>query len=155
SAVDPVCGMSVETSTPLKTDYQNQTYYFCNPPCLDKFKADPVAYLILIEQRTVPVGAAEMDYACPMDHEHVQQGPGTCPICGMALEPMQPSLDDAPNPELVDFSHRFWLTLPLSLIVFVLAMGSHIHAFIPQHIQPWIELVLAIPVVLWAGKPIL
>ena len=68
---------------------------------------------------------------------------------------MQPSLNDAPNPELVDFSHRFWLTLPLSLIVFVLAMGSHIHAFIPQHIQPWIELVLAIPVVLWAGKPIL
>ena len=155
SAVDPVCGMSVETSTPLKTDYQNQTYYFCNPSCLDKFKADPVAYLIPIEQRTVPEGAADMDYTCPMDPEIVQKGPGTCPICGMALEPMQPSLDDAPNPELVDFSHRFWLTLPLSLIVFVLAMGSHIHAFIPQHIQPWIELVLAIPVVLWAGKPIL
>ena len=83
----------------------------------------------------------------------MQKGPGTCPICGMALEPMQPTLDDAPNPELVDFSHRFWMTLPLTLIVFVLAMGSHIHSFISPHIQPWIELVLATPVVLWAGKP--
>lgn len=94
-----------------------------------------------------------MDYTCPMDPEIVQKGPGTCPICGMALEPMQPTLDDAPNPELVDFSHRFWMTLPLTLIVFVLAMGSHIHSFISPHIQPWIELVLATPVVLWAGKP--
>lgn len=71
----------------------------------------------------------------------------------MALGSMQPTLDDAPNPELLDFSHRFWLTLPLTLIVFVLAMGSHIHSFISPHIQPWIELVLATPVVLWAGKP--
>ncbi|MEG1157714.1 MAG: HAD-IC family P-type ATPase, partial [Acinetobacter sp.] len=100
-----------------------------------------------------PEGAADMDYTCPMDPEIVQKGPGTCPICGMALEPMQPTLDDAPNPELVDFSHRFWMTLPLTLIVFVLAMGSHIHSFISPHIQPWIELVLATPVVLWAGKP--
>jgi Cu+-exporting ATPase len=101
----------------------------------------------------VPEGAADMDYTCPMDPEIVQKGPGTCPICGMALEPMQPTLDDAPNPELVDFSHRFWMTLPLTLIVFVLAMGSHLHSFISPHIQPWIELVLATPVVLWAGKP--
>src|SRR5690606_34710061 len=121
--IDPVCGMSVDRSTDLKTDYQAKTYYFCNPTCLDKFKADPEFYLIPADQRPVPEGAADMDYTCPMD------------------------------PELVDFSHRFWMTLPLTLIVFVLAMGSHIHAFIPQHIQPWIELVLSIPVVLWAGKP--
>lgn len=152
--IDPVCGMSVETSTDLKTDYQNKTYYFCNLSCVDKFKQDPKFYLIPLDERPVPEGAADMDYTCPMDPEIVQKGPGTCPICGMALEPMQPTLDDAPNPELVDFSHRFWMTLPLTLIVFVLAMGSHIHAFIPQHIQPWIELVLSIPVVLWAGKPI-
>ena len=151
--IDPVCGMSVDTSTDLKTEYQGKTYYFCNPSCLDKFKADPEFYLIPADQRPVPEGAADMDYTCPMDPEIVQKGPGTCPICGMALEPMQPTLNDAPNPELVDFSHRFWMTLPLTLIVFVLAMGSHIHAFIPQHIQPWIELVLSIPVVLWAGKP--
>ncbi|WP_291373929.1 heavy metal translocating P-type ATPase [Acinetobacter sp. UBA6720] len=151
--IDPVCGMSVDPNTELKTDYQQQTYYFCNPSCLDKFKADPEFYLIPPDQRPVPEGAADMDYTCPMDPEIVQKGPGTCPICGMALEPMQPTLDDAPNPELVDFSHRFWMTLPLTLIVFVLAMGSHIHSFISPHIQPWIELVLASPVVLWAGKP--
>lgn len=151
--MDPVCGMSVDPNTELKTDYQQQTYYFCNPSCLDKFKADPEFYLIPPDQRPVPEGAADMDYTCPMDPEIVQKGPGTCPICGMALEPMQPTLDDAPNPELLDFSHRFWLTLPLTLIVFVLAMGSHIHSFISPHIQPWIELVLATPVVLWAGKP--
>ena len=151
--MDPVCGMSVDPNTELKTDYQQQTYYFCNPSCLDKFKGDPEFYLIPPDQRSVPEGAADMDYTCPMDPEIVQKGPGTCPICGMALEPMQPTLDDAPNPELVDFSHRFWMTLPLTLIVFVLAMGSHIHSFISPHIQPWIELVLATPVVLWAGKP--
>lgn len=151
--IDPVCGMSVDPNTELKTDYHQQTYYFCNPSCLDKFKADPEFYLIPPDQRPVPEGAADMDYTCPMDPEIVQKGPGTCPICGMALEPMQPTLDDGPNPELVDFSHRFWLTLPLTLIVFVMAMGSHIHSFISPHIQPWIELVLATPVVLWAGKP--
>ena len=145
--------MSVDPNTELKTDYQQQTYYFCNPSCLDKFQGDPEFYLIPPDQRPVPEGAADMDYTCPMDPEIVQKGPGTCPICGMALEPMQPTLDDAPNPELVDFSHRFWMTLPLTLIVFVLAMGSHIHSFISPHIQPWIELVLATPVVLWAGKP--
>ncbi|MEQ1112387.1 heavy metal translocating P-type ATPase [Acinetobacter johnsonii] len=151
--IDPVCGMSVDPNTELKNDYQQQTYYFCNHSCLDKFKGDPEFYLIPPDQRPVPEGAADMDYTCPMDPEIVQKGPGTCPICGMALEPMQPTLDDAPNPELVDFSHRFWMTLPLTLIVFVLAMGSHIHSFISPHIQPWIELVLATPVVLWAGKP--
>ena len=153
SEIDLVCGMSVDTSTDLKTEYLDKTYYFCNPSCLEKFKADPEFYLIPAAERPIPEGAADLDYTCPMDPEIVQKGPGTCPICGMALEPMQPTLNDAPNPELVDFSRRFWLTLPLTLIIFVLAMGSHIHAFIPQHIQPWIELVLSIPVVLWAGKP--
>ena len=153
--IDPVCGMSVDTSTELKTKYKGQTYYFCNSSCLEKFKADSEFYLIPVDERPIPEGAANMDYTCPMDPEIVQKGPGTCPICGMALEPMQPTLDDGPNPELVDFSNRFWKTLPLTLLVFVLAMGSHIHAMIPQHIQPWIELVLSIPVVLWAGKPIL
>ena len=155
TAIDPVCGMSVDQSTDLKTDYQGQTYYFCHPSCLDKFKNDPEPYLISMEQRAAPEGMDDVLFTCPMDPEIVQKGPGTCPICGMALEPIQPTLDEGPNPELVDFSNRFWKTLPLTLIVFVLAMGSHIHAFIPQHIQPWIELVLSIPVVLWAGWPFL
>ncbi|MFW2057898.1 heavy metal translocating P-type ATPase [Acinetobacter haemolyticus] len=153
--IDPVCGMSVKTTTDLKTDHGGKTYYFCNPSCLDKFKNDPEFYLIPVDQRPVPEGAMDMDYTCPMDPEIVQKGPGTCPICGMALEPMQPTLDEGPNPELVDFSRRFWTTLPLSLLVVVLAMGSHIHAFISPHIQPWIELILSLPVVLWAGYPIL
>lgn len=155
TAIDPVCGMTVDQSTDLKTDYQGQTYYFCHPSCLDKFKHDPEPYLIPMDQRATPEGMDEVLFICPMDPEIVQKGPGTCPICGMALEPMQPTLDEGPNPELVDFSNRFWKTLPLTLIVFILAMGSHIHAFIPQHIQPWIELVLSIPVVLWAGWPFL
>lgn len=153
--IDPVCGMSVKITTDLKTDYQGKTYYFCNPSCLDKFKNDPDFYLIPVDQRPVPEGAMDMDYTCPMDPEIVQKGPGTCPICGMALEPMQPTLDDGPNPELVDFSRRFWATSPLSLLVMILAMGSHIHAFISPHVQPWIELLLSLPVVLWAGYPIL
>ena len=155
TAIDPVCGMSVDKSTDLKTDYQGETYYFCNPSCVDKFKHDPAPYLIPMDQRAKPEGMDDVLFTCPMDPEIVQKGPGTCPICGMALEPMQPSLDEGPNPELLDFSNRFWKTLPLTLIVFVLAMGSHIHAFIPQHIQPWIEMVLTIPVVLWAGWPFL
>lgn len=153
--IDPVCGMSVKTTTDLKTTYQDKTYYFCNASCLDKFNNDPEFYLIPPDQRPVPEGAMDMDYTCPMDPEIVQKGPGTCPICGMALEPMQPTLDDGPNPELVDFSKRFWTTFPLSLLVMILAMGSHIHAFISPHIQPWIELILSLPVVLWAGYPIL
>ncbi len=74
--MDPVCGMSVDPNTELKTDYQQQTYYFCNPSCLDKFKADPEFYLIPPDQRPVPEGAADMDYTCPMDPEIVQKGPG-------------------------------------------------------------------------------
>lgn len=153
--IDPVCGMSVDPGTELKTVYADNTYYFCNPSCLNKFSSDPEFYLLPPDKRPLPEGAADMDYTCPMDPEIVQKGPGTCPICGMALEPMQPTLDEGPNPELVDFSQRFWWTLPFSLLVVILAMGSHIRAFIPAHIQPWIELVLSLPVVLWAGKPIL
>ncbi|WP_431830756.1 heavy metal translocating P-type ATPase [Acinetobacter ihumii] len=153
--IDPVCGMKVSSSSPLHTDYQGKEYYFCNPSCLEKFKKDPETYLVPLDQRAIPEGAMDIDYTCPMDPEIVQKGPGTCPICGMALEPMQPTLDEGPNPELVDFKKRFWTTLPLTLLVVVLAMGSHIHAFISPHIQPWIELVLSIPVVLWAGYPFL
>lgn len=153
TAIDPVCGMWVSTTTDLKTDDQNQTYYFCNASCLSTFQQDPQDYRVPFDQRAQPEGMDDVLFTCPMDPEIVQQGPGTCPICGMALEPMQPTLEDGPNPELVDFSHRFWMTLPLTLLVFVLAMGSHIHAFMPQQIQPWIELILSLPVVLWAGKP--
>lgn len=153
--IDPVCGMSVDLTTDLKAQYEGHWFYFCNSSCLDKFQQQPEMYLLALSQRPIPHGAADLDYTCPMDPEIVQKGPGTCPICGMALEPMQPTLDDGPNPELVDFSQRFWKTLPFTLLVFILAMGSHIHRLIPENIQPWLELVLSLPVVVWAGKPIL
>lgn len=155
TAVDPVCGMQVSVDSPLQSQYQNQPYYFCHQSCLDKFEQTPAYYLLPIDFRRPALVHANQDYTCPMDPEIVQQGAGTCPICGMALEPMQPSLDEQANPELVDFSHRFWNTLPLTLLVFVLAMGSHVLHILPAHIQPWIELLLSLPVVFWAGQPIL
>ena len=92
-------------------------------------------------------------YTCPMHPEIRQPTQGNCPICGMSLEPMMPSLEDEENPELVDFRHRFWWTLPLTIVVASLAMASH--RFFPEGIpyQNWIELALSTPVVLWAGKP--
>ncbi len=147
--IDPVCGMSVDPNTELKTDYQQQTYYFCNPSCLDKFKADPEFYLIPPISVLCLKGLRIWTIPVRWTLKLYKRDLGRVRFVVWHLEPMQPTLDDAPNPELVDFSHRFWMTLPLTLIVFVLAMGSHIHSFISPHIQPWIELVLATPVVLW------
>ncbi len=107
-----------------------------------------------IPPSAVPAGTR---YTCPMDPEIVQDGPGTCPICGMALEPMMPSLDDGENPELTDFRRRFWWSLPLSVATFLLAMLAMtplLHA-LPPSVRVWIEFALATPVVLWAGWPFL
>ena len=148
---DPVCGMTVTADSPHHLEYQHQHYYFCNPKCLDKFKLEPSKYL-------TPVAAAKpeqdnAEYTCPMHPEIRQIGAGTCPKCGMALEPVLVSLEEAENPELVDFRRRFWLTLPLSLIVFVLGMFGHSLHWFEMQVQSWIELVCATPVVLWAGWP--
>src|SRR6185436_15976009 len=117
------------------------TYYFCSDHCLRKFSADPARY---VKAETANVPAPPLDegatYTCPMHPEVRQVGPGTCPKCGMALEPEAPSLDEAENPELVDFRRRFWWTLPLTAIVFFLGM---------THTGPaWWQLVLSTPVVL-------
>jgi len=148
--IDPICGMTVADDSPRRFAFDGTTYYFCSDHCLEKFSADPAKYA----SRT-PAGSAPAEpevapgttYTCPMHPEIRQQGPGTCPKCGMALEPEMPSLDEGENPELVDFRRRFWWTLPLSVATFVLAMmgaGSN-----------WVQLVLATPVVLWAGWPFL
>ena len=92
-------------------------------------------------------------YTCPMHPEIVRDGPGNCPICGMALQPMMPSLEDSANPELIDLHYRFWWTLPLSLLVLGLAMFGHRWSFLSTVARTWIELVLSTPVVLWAGWP--
>lgn len=152
---DPVCGMNVTTDSVHHCDYQGQHFYFCNPKCLTKFQLDPIRYLT--PQSTDSVAPTEVvigvEYTCPMHPEIVQASAGTCPKCGMALEPMQPSLDEQENPELVDFRHRFWRTLPLTLCVFVLAMFGHQLHWFDMATQSWIEMVLSIPVVLWAGWP--
>jgi Cu+-exporting ATPase len=153
SVVDPVCGMSVATNSPHQVLHEGQAYHFCSAGCRSKFIADPVRYLnpVAPEQTApAPVGA---QFTCPMHPEIVRDAPGTCPICGMALEPIMPSLDDGENPELIDFRRRLWWTLPLSVSVLLLAMLGHQISALPTITRTWLELVLSTPVVLWAGWP--
>ncbi|MCF8828537.1 heavy metal translocating P-type ATPase [Xanthomonas campestris pv. raphani] len=140
---------------PLTTEHHathaGTDYHFCSARCRERFVADPAKYLSPVT--TAPAAAAGTTYTCPMHPEIRQQGPGTCPICGMALEPEMPSLEDEDNPELRDFSRRFWWTLPLSLVVLALAMFGHYLPGLSATARSWIELVLSAPVVLWAGWP--
>lgn len=150
---DPVCGMTVAADLQKKIVHAGDDYYFCSTRCMDKFRANPSSYLT---PEAPPIIANVPDgtiYTCPMHPQIRQPAPGNCPICGMALEPLMPSLDEADNPELVDFRHRFWWTLPLTIAVTVLAMAGP--QLFPHGLagQSWIELVLGTPVVLWAGWP--
>ncbi|HJV82840.1 MAG TPA: heavy metal translocating P-type ATPase [Noviherbaspirillum sp.] len=150
---DPVCGMKVAASPDKTIDYAGTAYHFCSAKCMDKFRADPQAYV----KPSAPEPAQAMPegtvYTCPMHPEIRQNAPGNCPICGMTLEPVMPSLEEEENPELVDFRRRFWWTLPLTVIVTVLAMAGHriFSGGLPN--QSWIELLISTPVVLWAGWP--
>ncbi|SDE64215.1 Cu+-exporting ATPase [Massilia sp. PDC64] len=150
---DPVCGMKVGADPAREIPYEGATYHFCSTKCMDKFRAAPRQYVSGTKPEPTPPALEGSIYTCPMHPQIRQTQPGNCPICGMALEPMMPSLDDEENPELVDFKHRFWWTLPLTVIVTVLAMGGHriFAADLPG--QSWIEFVLSTPVVLWAGWP--
>ena len=151
---DPVCGMSVDPATAKhRFDHAGQPYFFCSAGCRTKFAADPGRYLgEPREPVVVPEGTI---YTCPMDPEIRQVGPGTCPICGMALEPEMPTLETGPNPELADMKRRFWIGLALTLPVFILEMGSHLigHSLVAPPLSGWIQFALATPVVLWAGWP--
>ncbi|MCP3413344.1 heavy metal translocating P-type ATPase [Bradyrhizobium brasilense] len=133
--------------------YKGEEYLFCSGRCSERFEADPEKYLKPREEE--PPAPAGTIYTCPMHPEVRQVGPGSCPICGMALEPEQVSLDDGPDPELIDMTRRFWIGLALTVPVFVLEMGSHLGLMqlVPQHWSNWVSLVLATPVVLWAGAP--
>lgn len=152
---DPVCGMKVAADPKKEIAFEGKTYHFCSTKCIDKFQASPQAYLTPKNAKQTPAPAAPAGtiYTCPMHPEIRESKPGNCPICGMALEPLMPSLDDEENPELVDFRRRFWWTLPLTVIVTIMAMVGHrvISGGIPE--QSWIELVISTPVVLWAGWP--
>lgn len=156
---DPVCGMSVTEQSSHVFHYKNKPIYFCSDGCKAKFMSDPAMYSavkgIAIETsfsssaQTV-VGTI---YTCPMHPEVRQDHPGECPKCGMALEPEMPSLEEAENPELVDFKRRFIWTLPLTTIITFLAMVGHRLEWFEMATQSWIELTLSLPVVLWAGWP--
>ena len=154
---DPVCGMSVDPHTAAhRADHDGHPYYFCSAGCRTKFVADPAKYLTPAELQShepVPEGTI---YTCPMHPQIRQVGPGACPICGMALEPAVITAETPPNPELADFTRRFWIGLALTIPVFILEMGGHLfdigHLIAPQ-ISNWIQLLLATPVVLWAGWP--
>jgi P-type Cu+ transporter len=154
AAIDPVCGMTVNRETAKhRFSYQGQEYLFCSARCRGRFEAEPARYLQ--PKQPEPGAAAGTIYTCPMHPEVRQVGPGSCPICGMALEPEQVSLDDAPDPELIDMTRRFWIALALTLPVFVIEMGSDfgLMHLVPPVWSNWISFALSTPVVLWAGAP--
>src|SRR5512144_1009499 len=154
---DPVCGMLVDPhETPHRAQYEGKPYYFCSTGCQSKFLVKPAKFLAPSDSappQAVPEGTI---YTCPMHPQIRQLGPGSCPICGMALEPELVTAASAPNPELVDMTRRFWLGLVLALPVVILEMGGHLaslHMFIGPKLSNWLQFVLATPVVLWAGWP--
>jgi len=156
TAIDPVCGMTVAIGPDARSaEHAGHTYYFCSAKCRETFLADPLRYLE--PQDAPPVEApAGTQWTCPMHPEIVRDGPGSCPICGMALEPMTPSREAGPNRELADMTRRFWIGLALAVPVFMLEMGGHLfnlHAWFGPTASNWVQLVLATPVVLWAGWP--
>ncbi len=180
-ARDPVCGMKVDPATAkLHAEHAGETYYFCSRGCLEKFTADPAKYLEAAQSPGVAASAhgscchhgpakpksapaagglaASGQYTCPMHPEIVRDGPGDCPICGMALEPMTIAADDEPNAELVDMMRRFWVCAALTVPLVVLAMArmffaERFHTWFPGRALPLVEFALATPVVLWGGWP--
>ncbi len=157
TALDPVCGMTVKLPSTHHHDHDGDGYHFCSAGCKTKFSADPGYYLRGDHRKAPAKVKGASSYTCPMDPEIVQDEPGNCPICGMALEPMMVSLDDEENPELVDMTRRLWVSAALSLPVLVLAMGEMIglsfDRFASPQVQTWLEFAFATPVVLWGGWP--
>ncbi len=156
-ARDPICGMMVAKATALTSSRGGHSYFFCSAGCRAKFVAEPARYLATASvpqpEGFAPEGAI---WTCPMHPEIRRDGPGACPICGMALEPLTPTASDAANPELADMTRRMWIGLVLTLPVVALEMGGHVtglHQWLGQQNSNWLQLVLATPVILWAGWP--
>jgi len=154
-ALDPVCGMQVDPHTAKhRAEHAGRTYYFCSAGCRQKFIADPKRYLgDAAPAAPVPEGTI---YTCPMHPQIRQVGPGACPICGMALEPLIATAETGPNPELLDMRRRFWIGLVLTLPVILVEMGGHltgITEYLGTPLGNRIQFVFATPVVLWAGWP--
>jgi Cu+-exporting ATPase len=153
---DPVCGMDIDTRT-AKFHYQlgDTTYYFCSSGCLEKFTADPDLYLNPDEAAQLQQAPEGTVWTCPMHPQIRRDAPGSCPICGMALEPLEPTAEEQVNPELIDMSRRFWISAALTLPILILVMAGEIFRIelVPMRTSVWIQLVLSTPVVLWAGWP--
>ena len=154
SAKDPVCGMTVD---PEKTAHhaasEGHEYHFCSAGCRTKFIADPMRYLS-DAPRPATLTALDTIWTCPMHSQIRQPGPGVCPICGMALEPEEPSLDDVSNPQLLDFTRHWWVSAVLSVPLLVLTMGADLFGLrlVSPVISPWLQLALAAPILLWAAR---
>lgn len=157
TVIDPVCGMSVSLDADKPAaEYSGDTYHFCNPKCQDRFTSDPYFYLSGNKDRKNVKVQENALFTCPMDPEIVQEGPGTCPICGMALEPMD-GVSDGPNHELIDFTRRLWVSIAAAIPILILTMGPliglPIRNWLGESLSVYIEAALATPVVLWAAAP--
>jgi Cu+-exporting ATPase len=154
--IDPVCGMTVDPMTAMHwADYKGHPYFFCSAGCKTKFQANPAKYLHA-DPAAAELVAAGTIYTCPMHPEIRQVGPGSCPICGMALEPLTVTAESGPNQELIDMTRRFWIGLVLAVPVVVLEMGGHITGLtmmLGQQLSNWVQFALATPVVVWTGWP--
>jgi Cu+-exporting ATPase len=154
---DPVCGMTVDPHTAKHMhSYQGRAYYFCSTKCRDRFVAEPLKYLSSRDREAAAVVPEGTIYTCPMHPQIRQVGPGSCPICGMALEPEIVTRGTAANPELADMQRRFWIGLALTLPVLALEMGGHLtglYHWLGKQNSNWLQLAFGTPVVLWAGWP--
>lgn len=157
---DPVCGMHVTAQSKNVLQHEGQSIYFCSASCKTKFEANPEQYKTLLDTvaaspvtSSISMSVTGTIYTCPMHPEIRWNHPGDCPKCGMALEPEIPTLEEGESSELLDFKKRFFWTLPLTIIVTLLAMLGHRLQWFEMATQSWIELVLTLPVVLWAGLP--
>ncbi len=162
TVVDPVCGMTVDTAAGKPSyDHNGELFHFCSQGCRDKFVANPDHYILGQHRRVAEEAPSGTIFTCPMHPEIEQQGPGNCPICGMALEPTGfPSGEEGPNRELVDFKRRFWVGAVLAVPLLILTMGpltglGVVREILGERTTLWIELTLGTPVILWAGWPFL
>lgn len=155
--IDPVCGMQVPDDTEFRYTHADKTYFFCSHHCLEKFKTTPKRYTSTAPNTDDRTNEGADLYTCPMHPEIVRNEPGSCPICGMALEPRNPAVEQD-NAELKDMTHRFWVSMVLSLPVFIMAMTADLapdftSRFIAVSALQWLEFAMATPVVLWGGWP--
>ncbi|HEV8132091.1 MAG TPA: heavy metal translocating P-type ATPase [Acidobacteriota bacterium] len=153
---DPVCGMQVDPNNAFaKQEHEGRTYFFCSQHCLERFRADPAKY---VEPSANEASSSDTEYTCPMHPEIVRSEPGSCPICGMALEPRLVTAEAETSPELVDMNRRFWTSVALTAPVLFMGMsemipGQPVQKLFSARVITWIELLLATPVVLWGGWP--